>query len=51
VKDFASDEGRLFEMKDGVDDVLRIANPSYGLQAGEECVRLGRMHGCPDDTR
>ena len=48
MQDLACDEGRLFEIEGGIDDVLRLAHSAHGLQASEERMRLGRMHRCLD---
>src|SRR5450432_4096386 len=50
VDNLAGDEGRGFEIENGVDDVLHVTHASYGHQLGEKVVRGRRVHRRLDDA-
>src|SRR5689334_3776426 len=50
VQDLAGDERGVLEEDDGVGDVADRAEPADRVQAGQELVGLGRVHGGGDDA-
>jgi len=47
----AGDEVSVLEVEHSLDNFLDRAHAADGMQRGEEVVRFGRVHRCPDDAR
>src|ERR1700728_3956860 len=51
MQNFTGDKAGLLQKEHCLDDVVYIAHPADGVQAGEEGMRFLRMHRRPDYAR